>query len=78
MVRKQTLLKIIELVQELDKTEKKIECAMIINDMEKVFEKHTAEQLNLHSVSKSFTKEQIETAYDVGFSNGCEHARPAY
>ena len=34
--------------------------------------------LNLHSVSKSFTAEQIEAAYDVGFENGCEHARPAY
>jgi len=34
--------------------------------------------LSLQLVSKSFTSEQIESAYDVGFENGCEHARPAY
>jgi len=33
---------------------------------------------DIHNVSKSFTAEQIEAAYDVGFENGCEHARPAY
>ena len=34
--------------------------------------------LNLHLVSKTFTAEQINTAYDVGFCDGCEEARPAY
>jgi len=33
---------------------------------------------DIHDVSKSFTAEQIEAAYNVGFSDGCEHARPAY
>lgn len=62
MVKKQTLLKIIELVQELDKAVKPIECSMIINDMEKVIEKHTAEQLNLHrvSVTSSFKRLKVE------------------
>ena len=34
--------------------------------------------LRLHDVSKSFTAEQINTAYDVGFCDGCEEVRPAY
>ena len=33
---------------------------------------------SIHLVSKSFTAEQINTAYDVGFCDGCEEARPAY
>jgi hypothetical protein len=33
---------------------------------------------SIQIVSKSFTAEQIETAYDVGFCDGCEEARPAY
>ena len=33
--------------------------------------------LNLHSVS-CCSKEQLEKEYGRGFSDGCEHARPAY
>ena len=45
-----------------------------INELEALVSKNES----LHLVSKTFTAEQINTAYDVGFCDGCEEARPAY
>ena len=39
---------------------------------------HKSEALNIDDVIKTFTAEQLEQAHDVGFHNGCEHARPTY
>tara|TARA_R110002020_G_scaffold93467_3_gene225502 strand:- start:669 stop:899 length:231 start_codon:yes stop_codon:yes gene_type:complete len=54
MSKKRLILKLLELSQELDKTDKKIECSMIVNDMEILIDNHVQEQLNLYGVSKSF------------------------
>ncbi|MGK0446548.1 MAG: Cdc6-like AAA superfamily ATPase [Polaribacter sp.] len=50
MAHKEIILKLLKLAQELDKTDKRIECIMIVNDMEKLLDNYVVEQLNLHNV----------------------------
>ena len=51
MAHKKIILKLLELAQELDKTDEAIGCSMIVNDMEKVIDNYVSKQLILHSIS---------------------------
>jgi hypothetical protein len=62
-----------EAKHQVDKEGEKEAMRITIDNLEELVNK-----LPIHLVSKSFTAEQIETAYDVGFCDGCEEARPAY
>ena len=47
MTSKKTIVKLIELTQELDKTDKPIECAIIVNDIQKTVDAEVDKQLNI-------------------------------
>jgi len=51
MAHKKIILRLLELVQELDKTDETIGCSMIVNDMEKLIDNYVSKQLILHGVS---------------------------
>ena len=53
MAHKKVIVKLLELAQELNKTDKQIACSMIVNDMEKLIDSYVTKQLNLHSVVKT-------------------------
>lgn len=50
--KKRFILKMLELTTELDKSEKPIECAIIVNDLEKLLDEYVSKQLILHCVIK--------------------------
>ena len=62
MGHKKIILKLLELAQELDKTDKAIECSMIVNDMEKLIDSYVSKIL--HSGSNS-VRQEIERRRDL-------------
>jgi hypothetical protein len=62
MTSKKIILKLLELAQELDKTDKPIECSMIVNDMQKVVDNEVTKQLNILLVSQQ--RELLKTFCD--------------
>jgi len=51
MGHKKLILKMLELSQELDKTDKQFESSMIVNDMTLLINKYIDKQLDIHRVS---------------------------
>ena len=74
------LQKIIDWIGEYDKEYECFPHPNLIKMRMKLRVEELQKQVNvpLGSVIKTFTAEQLEQAHDVGFHNGCEHARPTY
>lgn len=64
------ILKLLELAQELDNTEKPIECSMIVNDMQKVVDREVSKQLTIPVVSKRYDEMTFKPPFRVGRKQG--------
>lgn len=69
MGKKHLIVKMLELVQELDKTDKNIECSMIVNDIELLIDNYVKSKLKNHGDIGSVS----ESAEIENGRNTCNH-----